>query len=170
MELIAVEHLTSIDRAELEDGEVDPYGTDNLRLVWRDKDVYVTARSVDGRLVAAAGLVQASVAVAARAAVEIVGFGDVIVARGHRGQGFGRAVIERALQHARTMGPDFTMLFCNPRLVTLYERFGFSKIDEAVSIDQPDGPVQMPLISMWAPLRAGAVWPAGPVQLRGLPF
>jgi hypothetical protein len=54
--------------------------------------------------------------------------------------------------------------------VGLYEKLGFAEIDAPVWADQPGGAVEMPLRALWRPLRAGARWPDGRVQVRGLPF
>ena len=62
------------------------------------------------------------------------------------------------------------MLFCRAPLVVLYERFGFREIKASVSADQPGGRVEMPLRTMWAPLRDGAPWPDGAVEVLGEPF
>jgi hypothetical protein len=71
---------------------------------------------------------------------------------------------------AEGLGPERAMLFCRPELVALYRRRGFVEIDAPVWVDQPGGRIEMPLAAMWRPLRAGAEWPPGRVDVRGLPF
>jgi hypothetical protein len=62
------------------------------------------------------------------------------------------------------------MLFCRPELVALYRGFGCEEIAAPVWADQPGGRIEMPLAAMWRPLRDGAEWPSGRVDVRGLPF
>jgi hypothetical protein len=76
-----------------------------------------------------------------------------------------------ALARAQTLGPERALLFCHERRAAMYARFGFARLADPVTVDQPDGtPVVFPDVTMWRPLRAGAAWPPGPVRLRGLPF
>jgi hypothetical protein len=38
------------------------------------------------------------------------------------------------------------------------------------SADQPTGRIEMPMVTMWRPLRDAAKWPPGRIDVRGLPF
>lgn len=169
MELLELRQLTTEDRSQLEGDEQDPYETDALGLSWRGKDIYLAVRSA-GQLVAAAGLVTAHVCVEGRGMFEVIGLGDVIVERSHRGAGYGRLVIENALGRAGKSGAQFAMLFCDGTDARLYRKFDFREIRNAVTVDQPAGRLRMPLMAMWRGLTAGASWPEGEVKLVGLPF
>jgi hypothetical protein len=79
-------------------------------------------------------------------------------------------VVEPLLRLAEELGPDRAMLFCRRDLVGLYRRVGFAQIEAPVWADQPDGRIEMPLPAMWRPLRNGADWPPGRVDVHGLPF
>jgi hypothetical protein len=79
-------------------------------------------------------------------------------------------LVQPVLALAQSMGPDRAMLFCRPELVALYRRLAFVEIAAPVWADQPQGRVQMPMPAMWRALREGAGWPAGGVDVRGLPF
>ena len=68
----------------------------------------------------------------------------------------------------RTLGLRYGLLLCSEPLVPLYERLGWGLLRSPLVYHQPDGPR----------LRSGpamvmcygdAVWPAGPVDLGGLP-
>ena len=67
-------------------------------------------------------------------------------------------------------GPDRAMIFCRQELVDLYRRLDFRPIAAPVWADQPEGRIEMPMPAVWRPLREGARWPPGRVDVRGLPF
>jgi predicted N-acetyltransferase YhbS len=166
MELVELPGMTPEGRAELAAGEAHPFGVNDLQ--WRESDRYLALRD-DGRLIAAAGLVVATVE-AGDSAFDVVGVGGVIVARPHRGNGFMRRVMDAAMTRAEQLGPAFAMLFCSFANSRRYARFGFREIAAPVIADQPGRTVTMGEVAMWRPLHAGATWPEGPVKVRGLPF
>lgn len=170
MELIEFGPLNDGQRAELEGGEVDPFGAAGLALRWRPKDLHVALRRPGGGLVASAGLVLAEVQVGDAPLMRVVGLGGVIVSAPYRGQGLGNRVIREALRRATTLGPALIMLFCHRDRTGLYERHGFVEIDPPVMVQQPDRFVEMPGASMWRALREGVTLPSGPLTLHGLPF
>jgi GNAT superfamily N-acetyltransferase len=170
MQLAEMETLTSRDWDELVAGEREPFGHEGEQLTWRNKQRYVGVRDREGRLLAAAGVVLAEVRVGAGTRFPVAGIGGVIVTRDARGRGLGRAVIEAALEIARGLPAERAMLFCLPRNMGLYERFGFEPIEAAVRASQASGTVEMALRGMWAPLRTGASWPDGEVDVLGEPF
>jgi predicted GNAT family N-acyltransferase len=162
--------LTEQDWADVVDGEDEPFGLIGAGLVWRPKDRHVTFRAADGRLVAVAGVLVAAVNVGGETSFDVVGLGSVIVTRALRGRGLMPRLLEPLLRVASTLGPDRAMLFCAPELVQLYQRFGFVEIAAPVWVDQPGRRIDMPEPSMWRPLRQGAQWPPGRVEVQGLPF
>jgi GNAT superfamily N-acetyltransferase len=167
----AVVRLQQYGEAELREifgDDTDPFGVASTGLTWLPKEVHFGIRR-HGRLLAHTGLLQAPISVGEHT-TGVVGFGAVAVAPDWRGQGLARLVVTVALEHARTMGPRHGLLFCRPPLVALYERLGWRTLPEEVRAEQPEGPVTMPLRTMWTPLHADAPWPTGPVRLRSLPF
>ena len=124
----------------------------------------------EGRPIAAAGLIVAPVE-AGGMPLSVVGIGGVIVTRSRRGQGLARRVMVAALECAARLGPDHALLFCRPDRAGLYRKLGFARVDAPVDVGQLDGARrEMPLDTMWRPLRTGATWPPGPVSVPGLPF
>ncbi|MGD3109815.1 GNAT family N-acetyltransferase [Streptomyces sp. YGL11-2] len=159
---------TPVDMAEiLGDGD-DAFGVAEHGLTWLPKEEHFGIR-LGGRLVAHAGLRLLPTAIGG-AETRVVGVGGVAVAAGVRGQGLARRVVAGALEHARTLGPRYGLLFCRAPLVALYERLGWQALPGEVRVEQPAGPVVMPLRTMWTPLCDGAHWPAGPVRLLSLPM
>jgi GNAT superfamily N-acetyltransferase len=165
--------LSGVDSAEwraLQGDEPHPWGGEAEALEWAGKDRHVGVRGDNGELLALAGALVAEVRVEDGAPFPVAGIGGVIVRPEMRGRGLARLVIEAILDVARGLGPERAMLFCRAPLVVLYERFGFIEIEASVSAEQPGGRVEMPMRSMWAPLREGAVWPDGAVEVLGEPF
>ncbi|MFI1202559.1 GNAT family N-acetyltransferase [Streptomyces sp. NPDC020883] len=146
----------------------DPFGVDDAGLIWLPKEEHFGIR-LDGRLVAHAGLRRLPIEIDGTT-TSVIGVGGVAVASGLRGHGLARRVVAAALDHARTMGPDHGLLFCRPPLLARYARLGWREVRAEVRVEQPSGPVVMPLRTMWTPLRDGAGWPSGPVRLRSLPM
>jgi GNAT superfamily N-acetyltransferase len=127
-------------------------------------------RDEQERLLAAGGVVQAQVRVGEHEPFAVAGIGGIIVTRACRGRGLARLVIERVLEIAATLGPERAMLFCLPRNVALYEKFGFRLLAGPVRARQPEGTIELPMSAMWRPLRDGAGWPRGAVEVLGEPF
>ena len=171
LEAAEIEVLTSRDWDELVAGEHQPFGGIGEALTWRIKDRYVAVRDDGGRLLAAAGIVRADVRVGGAEPFTVVGIGGVIVTRSARGRGFGRAVIEGAVGLARRTEVERAMLFCLPRNVPLYEKFGVLALDTPARARQAQGVIEVPMTAMWAPLREGVQWPPGDdVEVIGEPF
>jgi predicted N-acetyltransferase YhbS len=100
----------------------------------------------------------------------VVGIGGVIVSAGYRSRGFARAVVEAAVSRARTLGPEFALLFCHADRSGLYRKLGFADVEAPVSVQQPDGYAPMRQLAMWRALAEDAGWPDGPVTMHSLPF
>jgi GNAT superfamily N-acetyltransferase len=170
VQLAEIDALTSRDWDELVAGEPEPFGRVGEELTWRRKDRYVGVRDPAGRLLAAAGVALAEVRGPSAPAFPVAGLGGVIVTREARGRGLARTVIEGGLEIARRMPVEHAMLFCLPRTMGLYEKFDFRPLQAPVHAEQARGRVLVPMVAMWAPLREGASWPEGPIEVVGEPF
>jgi predicted N-acetyltransferase YhbS len=169
MEIVEFGRLSADQRRELEGDEHDPFDFAGVSLHYRPKERHVALRDERGRLVASTGMVLADVEVQGER-FPVVGVGGVIVEAGHRGRGLAREVVEAALAKARTLGPQFALLFCHEDRAGLYRKLGFARVTAAVSVRQDGGYAPMPQHTMWRALRADARWPDGPVLLHSLPF
>jgi predicted N-acetyltransferase YhbS len=168
VELIEFATLSPAQRDELEGDEPDPWGGDVL-LTFLPKDNHVGLTDDDGTLIAVAGTVVAEVEVG-EARFPVLGIGGVIVRAPFRGRGLAREVVQAVLEKGRAQGLPFALLFCLPDRMGLYQRLGFTEVEQEVLVKQSGGYQVMPLRTMWAPLRPGAVWPSGPLVLHSLPF
>ncbi len=169
MKLVDFGDLTTADRAELEGDESDPFDTAAATLQFRPKERHVGLRDQSGRLVASTGMTLADVEVDG-VRFPVVGLGGVIVNAEHRGRGLARRVVGAALDRARSMGPDFIVLFCHPNRIGLYSRLGFARLPEPVLVKQPVGYAAMTQRTMWQALRPSASWPSGRTVIHTLPF
>jgi predicted GNAT family N-acyltransferase len=170
MELVELPELTSQQWRALVAGERDPWGDDAGQLIWADKRRHVVLRDADGRLVAHAGALTAEVEVASSERFQVVGVGAVFVTASERGRGLVSELLHRLLEIAAEMGPERAMLFCRAQLTGMYGGLGFAEISGPTWVRQPDDVVEMPLRTMWRPLREAVAWPAGRVDVLGLPF
>ncbi|WP_380283958.1 GNAT family N-acetyltransferase [Kitasatospora purpeofusca] len=162
--------LENYDLAEIFGDTQDAFGVAALGFTWRPKEHHFGIRAEPGgRVVAHAGLVVLSLSAGGRR-TDVVGLGGVAVVADRRGQGLARAVVEGALAGARTLGPQLAILFCRPDVAGLYARLGWQPLEGPVEVDQPAGPVVMPLRTMWFPLHEGAQGPVGAVRLHSLPM
>ncbi|WP_328941142.1 GNAT family N-acetyltransferase [Streptomyces sp. NBC_00250] len=164
----AVVRLETYEQSEIFGDTVDPFGVAEWGLVWRLKEHHFGIRE-DDRLVAHAGLLVLPLS-AGGSRMDVAGLGGVAVAPDRRGRGLSAQVVSGALEHARTLGPEFALLFCRPDVAGLYARLGWREVAGEVEVEQPDGPAVMPLRTMWFPLREGSRWPEGPVRLHSAPM
>lgn len=168
--VVRLARYTQREQTEILGESTDPFGVADTALTWLPKHEHFGIRHTN-RLVAHAGLRQLPITIGGTR-TQIVGVGGVAVAPDLRGCGLARRVVSAALDHARTMGPRYGLLFCRRPLVPLYQRLGWQALDEGIDVhvEQPGGPVIMLLRTMWTPLRDGAAWPGGAVRLRSLPM
>lgn len=170
MKLVELQESRAGDWEQLSDGEQTPFGTVGHSLLWQDKERGVGLRGDDDRLLATAWTVIVPVEVQGAGTFDVVGIGGVIVTHTKRGQGLFWRVVEPVLALAAELGPERAMLFCRSELEALYARLGFQAIEPPVTAAQPGGRIEMPMTAMWRPLREGVSWPAGRVDVPGLPF
>lgn len=101
--------------------------------------------------------------------VTVAGVGNFCVAQPWRGTGLSRQLLHRALEEAPRRGTSFGLLFCTPALERLYASFGWTRIDEPITmLDDAgrDAPIPAANIGMFVELGEKA-FPPGPIHLRG---
>jgi GNAT superfamily N-acetyltransferase len=168
-ELVEYGSLSLREWARLIEGESAPFGEVSAGLEWRPKDINVGVRDEGGTLVAVGGATVATVEIEGHGRFDVVGKGGLIVRPEARGLGLSRRIIERVQEISLELGPDRAMCFCEPRLCPMYARFGYSEIPDPVWVEQPSGPIVMPMSAMWEPIRP-VEWPRGTIHLDGPPF
>lgn len=144
--------------------DLDPE-TDYLIGLWWDEDA----------LRACGWVTQRTVMVSDRETL-VAGVRGVVTDPDHRRRGYGRAVMERAHELMRSFADvEFALLFSSVMAVPFYENLGWRAIRGPVTCDQPSGRIDYTETLPTAPvmvlgLRPSADLPAGPVDVRGLPW
>ena len=160
--------ITPEARERLFQFEPDVFSLDTFDLEWAPKGRFFHVY-VAGELVASAGVLARTVDVAGTP-VTVAGIGGVVCRPEARGQGHATAAVAAALTHGvESMGADFGMLFCLPKLVPFYARTGWQRLAAPVLIEQSKGKVPSPLEVMVKPADGGR-WPAGNVDINGRPW
>jgi predicted GNAT family N-acyltransferase len=168
LEVQVVDSYSAADRSGLAGGEKDPSQTSAYQLQWRptEKHVFVVK---EGATVCHVGLVGQTVEVQGKS-VSVAGIGGVLARRECRGRGYCRIAMEAAEAFASSqMGVNFLLLFCRPALQSFYEHLGWANVASPVWVEQAQGIVLLPLISMVKCLGAER-WPMGEVRLGSRPW
>jgi hypothetical protein len=168
LEVQIVDSYSAADRSDLAGGEKDPSQTGAYQLQWRptEKHVFVVR---DEATVCHVGLVGQTVEVQGNP-VSVAGIGGVLARRECRGHGYCRIAMEAAEAFASSqMGVNFLLLFCRPALQSFYEHLSWANVSSPVWVEQAQGNVLLPLVSMVKCLGA-ARWPMGEVRLGSRPW
>jgi GNAT superfamily N-acetyltransferase len=169
VELVDLPDFGVHDYADIEDGEKDPFGTDRLGIFWLEKENHLGLTEA-GRLIGHAGWVPSRARAATGELIEVVGLGGVLMHRTHRGSGVGRQLVSGAMTRMRDLDRPLGMLFCRTERVRFYEGLGWHRVHGQVTVDQPSGPMVMPLVTCWTALTSGAAPPETDLHVEGLPF
>lgn len=162
------EFYSEADRRDLAGGEKDPSQTSAYQLQWRPTEKHVLVFE-GARKVCHVGLVKHTVAVEGHP-VAVAGIGGVLTRPECRGRGYGRIAMKAAEALALSeMGVDFMLLFCRPALQCWYEDMAWVKATSSVWVEQQQGPIVQPLVSMVRCLGTKQ-WPQGEVRLGCLPW
>ncbi len=164
-----MDRLSEEESTALLDGEADPYSTDDLGITWAAKEHHLLALD-NGLVVAHAGWLPVEFESETGARLPGAGLGSVMVRHDRRGHGLGVTLIREAADGMRDLGRPFGFLFCRPVRLAFYQRNGWQGVTDEVVVDQPDGPLVMPLHTCWTALAPDAVLPPGRLRLASLPF
>lgn len=147
-------------------------------ICWADLDPetdYLIGLRDEDALRACGWVTQRTVMVSDRETL-VAGVRGVVTDPDHRHRGYGRAVMERAHELMRSFADvEFALLFSSVMAVPFYENLAWRAIRGPVMCDQPSGRIDYTKALPTAPvmmlgLRPSADLPAGPVDVRGLPW
>ena len=168
VEIRYAEALTEEERRALFGWGEDIFGLEDRDYRWRSKDYHFVSEE-GGRPLSHVGVVKTAVSVGGRQ-LTVGGVGGVVTVP----EAQGRRLVHAAMLQAdeficRELGAEFSMLFCLPRLEPFYARQGWQALEDEVEIEQPDGKIIWPYRVMVKPC-GERVWPAGRVEVGGLPW
>jgi predicted GNAT family N-acyltransferase len=167
-EIQIVESYSAADRSDLAAGEKDPSQTTAYQLQWRPTEKHVLLVA-GGKPVCHVGIVEHTVKVKGNP-VSVAGIGGVLARPGCRGRGYARIAMEAAEAFVLSqMAVNFILLFCRPDLQSLYEHLGWVKVSGPVWVEQAQGDILLPMVSMVKCLGAEQ-WPQGEVRLVSRPW
>lgn len=137
-------------------------------VVWSPPDTRVLVW-LEGDLVAHAGIEQRVITVGGRE-LAVMGLSGVWSLPEHRGRGFARQAVLRAMAATAEQAPGVPLLLlARAHVVAFYEAVGWRVVPVPLVFDQPGGPYHWPAVTM-VHTTDGAPWPNGDIDLRGLPW
>lgn len=165
------QELTPTEHQQLFEWGEDIFGNASTHIQWRSKEWHVVVY-LDGEPVSHVGLLKHDITVAGQP-VTVGGVGEVVTVptaqrRGYAGQAlaFAANVLDTELQVA------FGLLFCATHMIPFYIPYGWQSVDSVVMFDQPgcSEKVVPPIIGIMVLPCRQSDWPAGPLDLCGLPW
>jgi GNAT superfamily N-acetyltransferase len=168
-EIRELSDVPQADWTSLFAGETDPFEIEPLALAWRAKDTHFVLYA-EGRAASHVSILLRHVVRVSRESVPVTGVAGVLTRPDLRGRGLARRVLAHALRETRSRAAtSFALLFCLPKLVSLYRELGWQEVAPPVLIEQPSGAAPAPLPAMVLAL-GERPWPAGPVDLDSRPW
>jgi GNAT superfamily N-acetyltransferase len=196
IEIKTERHLAPEQRRELNNLLEEAFKDDvDPGYPWAQPTIHVLGYA-DGQMAGYAGILEREILVGGRK-IQVAGITDVATDVQFRGQGWARIIMKVAGGFISGQGRcQFVMIFCNEELVPLYESCGFHKIEAPLFIHSEDRRFQINEIKMVQavvrekeldgenlagktkpPLEEKATsvakpeqWPAGEIDLLGLPW
>ena len=135
---------------------------------WADPDWYVVV-SCDGKPAGRAGIFERTISIDG-IAVQVGGIGGVATRSEWRNRGVASRAMRSAADFiARKLHAPFGLLLCRPAVAPVNAKLGWEKVEGPTTFAQAGGLVTYPDLTM--ALECGdARWPAGPINLCGLPW
>jgi len=136
--------------------------------IWAAPDYYATSE-IEGELVGRLGIFNREIEVA-DTRTRVGGIGGVITKPEWRLRGVAGELLIRAAEFMRSdLRMEFALLLCRREVAPLYAKLGWKRVDGPTFFMQPSGMTAYPRDTMV--LRFGKrEWPAGTINLRGLPW
>ena len=168
VEIRYAEAVTEEERQALFFWGKDIFGIEDANYRWRPKD-YNFITEEGGRPLSHVGVIKTMVSVGGRQ-LTVGGVGGVVTVPEAQGRHLVHAAMRQAAEFiCRELGADFGMLFCLPRLEPFYARQGWQTLEDEAEVEQPAGKIVWPYRVMVRPC-GERVWPAGRVEVGGLPW
>ena len=168
VEIRFAEALTDDERQALFGWGKDIFGVEDSRYRWRPKEYHFVTEE-DGCPLSHVGVIKTTVKAGGRE-VTVGGIGGVVTVPEAQGRRYVYAAMLRAVEFmCNDLGVNAGMLFCLERLAPFYARQGWQLLEDETEFDQPSGRIVSPYRVMVLPC-GGYEWPAGRVEVAGLPW
>ncbi len=170
IEVRQLQELTDDERRQLED--LDRQSESEMPddgYVWFTRYPWRVLVWIDGQLVSTLGIVERTLLVDGHP-LRVGGIGNVGTLPAWRRRGLAAAALDRARRFiCKTLGASFCFLFCEPELAAFYSHLGWQPVGGSLTFDQPTGKVAYSKPAMYLPCQCQE-WPAGAIDVGGLPF
>lgn len=168
VEIRFAETLTDEERHTLFGWGENIFGMEDVGYRWRPKVMHFITEE-DARAVSHVGVLKTMVRAGGHE-VTVGGIGGVVTVPEAQGRRHVHAAMRRAEEFmCAELRVESGMLFCLPRLAPFYARQGWHLIEDEIEFEQPSGKVVWPYHVMVLPC-GKYVWPAGRVEVAGLPW
>ena len=144
------------------------FGAEVVGYTWADVDWHVLGW-VEGKLASHVEIIERTGTVGGQP-VRLGGIGGVASAADWRRRGLATLAMEKAAEFmCGGLDVEFGLLICGQEMVPFYRRLGWKVVDAPLVFDQPEGKVTFDDVVMVLPCK-GQDWPAGTIDLCGLPW
>lgn len=164
----AVSQVTEEESRQLDALCDHAYAGDQSDLTWTEEEDWRVWLEVDGQIVSCLTIVERTAEVTG-SSMRLGGVGGVATLPARQRQGYAAQVLAATAEFLGTLPVDFGLLFCSPQLVPFYARAGWHAVPGPLLIDQPQGKIMLAMDYMVLPC-TGSPWPAGTLDLCGLPW
>jgi GNAT superfamily N-acetyltransferase len=167
--IIPKENLSTDQKRDLEALLTESFKDDvNPGYQWAQPAIHVLAYAA-GKLACHAGILGREILVGGNK-IHIAGVTDVATEGSLRRKGFARSVLKAMENYLKTEGVCmFALLFCDARLLPLYQGCGYRRITAPLFIHSEGRRFQIDDVKLALPLTADE-WPQGEIDLLGLPW
>ena len=168
VEIRFAEALTDEEKQALFGWGENIFGVEDKLYRWQSKDYHFITEE-DGQPLSHVGVIKTTVK-AGGTDVTVGGIGGVVT----RPEAQGRRLVHAAMRRAAEfmcdeLSVDAGMLFCLQRLMPFYAGQGWRLLEDETEFEQPSGRVVSPFRVMVLPC-GDYEWPAGRVEIAGLPW
>jgi predicted acetyltransferase len=102
--------------------------------------------------------------------VRVGAIGGVATLTSHQGRGMAAQLMRAAHDKMRELGLEFGLLQCPDKRITFYEGLGWRQARVPMVFDQPDGSQHVCDENPMVLLLTARPWPAGDIDMNGLPW
>jgi predicted N-acetyltransferase YhbS len=170
IEIRAAKELAATERSQMNTCLDEAFAHDDFghgyRWATNDWDLLL---KMDGKVVSHVGIVERTVTVEGQP-FRVGGIGAVGTSPRWQRRGLAHQLMEKAAAFMRAdLRAEFGLLICSDEMTSYYGRLGWQVVPGPLLIDQPQGKITLPTTIMVLPL-GGDLWPAGTIDLCGLPW